>query len=164
MSERRSRKLFGIFNVVDILLILLVIAAAAVGAKLFLGGGQNQAVEESKTYSYVVQGQEVLEETAQFPVIGGKAFNSSTSAYLGIVTDVQSEPHTETMYNRVTEQYEKVPVKDYCNLSVTIEGQGTETDRDIIVEGTPVKVGMELNVKGKGYAFKGYVIEVRDGE
>ena len=164
MSERRSRKLFGLFNIVDILLILLVIAAGIIGAKLFLGGTGQQAAAEMKTYSYVVQGQEVLEETAQFPVIGGKAFNSSTSVYLGTVTEVASEPHTETMYNRVTEQYEKVPIKDYCNLSVTIEGQGTETDRDIIVEGTPVKVGMELNVKGKGYAFKGFVVEVRDGE
>ena len=49
-------------------------------------------------------------------------------------------------------------------IYVTIEGNGTETEKDITVEGTTVKVGMELNVKGKGYAFKGIVVEVRDGE
>ena len=32
MSERKSRKLFGIFNIVDMILILLVILAAIVGA------------------------------------------------------------------------------------------------------------------------------------
>ena len=52
----------------------------------------------------------------------------------------------------------------YSNIYVTIEGNGTETEKDITVEGTTVKVGMELNVKGKGYAFKGIVVEVRDGE
>ena len=78
--------------------------------------------------------------------------------------DVKTEPFTETMFNRTTGKYEKVPVDGYSNIYVTIEGSGTETEKDITVEGTTVKVGMELNVKGKGYAFKGIVVEVRDGE
>ena len=78
--------------------------------------------------------------------------------------DVETEPFTETMFNRNTGKYEKVPVDGYSNIYVTIEGNGTETEKDITVEGTTVKVGMELNVKGKGYAFKGIVVEVRDGE
>ena len=163
MSERKSERIFGIFNIVDVILILLVLAVGFFGARMLLGGGSGQAAEQ-KTYSYVVEGQEVLEQTADIPVIGGNVFNSSTGAYLGKVTAVSSVPHTETMYNRITEAYEKVPVKDYCDLSVTITGQGTETEKDITVEGTPVKVGMELNVKGKGYAMKGFVVEVRDGE
>ena len=163
MSERKSKRIFGVFNIVDVILILLVLAVGFFGARMLLGGGSGQAAEQ-KSYSYVVEGQEVLEQTAAFPIIGGNAFNSSTGAYLGKVTAVSSVPHTETMYNRITEAYEKVPVKDYCDLSVTITGQGTETEKDITVEGTPVKVGMELNVKGKGYAMKGFVVEVRDGE
>lgn len=162
MSERKSKKLFGIFNIVDILLILLLIAAGGIGAKLFLGGGTEQAAEQ-KSYSYVVLGQEVLEETADFPVIGGNAYNSSTGVYLGQVTKVESEPHTETIYHAASGSYQKVSVPEYCDLSLTITGNGTETERDIIVEGTTVKVGKELNVKGKGYAFKGYIVEVREG-
>ncbi len=164
MSERRSKKLFGLFNIVDIILILLVILVCAIGGKLFLGGSGGEKTAQSKTYSYVVMGQEVLEETADFPVVGGNAYNSSTSVYLGVVREVTTEPFTEILFNRSTNQYEKVPVDGYSNIYVTIEGQGTETEKDITVEGTTVKVGMELNVKGKGYAFKGIVVEVRDGE
>lgn len=160
----KSRKLFGIFNIVDVILILLVIAVGIVGAKLFLGGGTGQTTAETKTYSYVVMGQEVVEETADFPVVGGNAYNSSTSAYLGIVKEVKTEPFTETMFNRTTGKYEKVPVAGYSDIYVTIEGNGAETEKDITVEGQTVKVGMELNVKGKGYAFKGIIVEVRDGE
>ena len=163
MSERRSRK--RLFNIVDIIIILLVIVAGLVGAKLFLGGGAEElGAAQTKTYSYVVTGHGVVEETVNFPEIGGKAFNSSTSAYLGTVTEVSAVPYTETMYNRETETYEKVPVTGYSNISVTIEGNGTETEKDIIVEGTVVKVGSLLNVKGKGYAFSGVIMEVRDGE
>lgn len=161
----KSRKVFGVFNIVDIILIVLVIAAAIIGGKMFLGGsGEAETTAAAKTYSYVVMGQEVLEETADFPVIGGNAYNSSTSAYLGTVKEVATEQYTETMYDRTADKYQKVPVEGYSNIYVTIEGEGTETEKDITVNGTTVKTGMELNVKGKGYAFKGIVVEVRDGE
>ncbi|MBR6543761.1 MAG: DUF4330 domain-containing protein [Anaerotignum sp.] len=161
----KTKKLFGVFNIVDIILILLVIAAAAVGAKMFLGGGSNaETAAETKTYSYVVMGQQVLDETADFPVVGGNAYNSSTSAYLGTVKEVATEQFTETVYDKDTSKFHKVPVEGYSNIYVTIEGPGTETEKDITVNGTTVKTGMELNVKGKGYAFKGIVVEVRDGE
>lgn len=162
----KNRKLFGIFNIVDVILILVVIAVGIVGAKMFLGGGSGEANTgaETKTYSYVVMGQEVLDETADFPVVGGNAFNSSTSAYLGTVKEVAKEDFTETVYSRNSGTFQKIPVEGYSNIYVTIEGEGTETEKDITVNGTTVKVGMELNVKGKGYAFKGIVVEVRDGE
>ena len=161
----KSKKLFGVFNIVDIILILAVIVVGAVGAKMFLGGGSStDTAAETKTYSYVVMGQEVLDETADFPVVGGNAYNSSTSAYLGTVKEVATEEFTETVYDKDTSKFHKVPVEGYSNIYVTIEGPGTETEKDITVNGTTVKTGMELNVKGKGYAFKGIVVEVRDGE
>ena len=96
----KTKKLFGVFNIVDIILILLVIAAAAVGAKMFLGGGNSaETTAETKTYSYVVMGQQVLDETAEFPVVGGNAYNSSTSAYLGTVKEVATEEFTGTLWN-----------------------------------------------------------------
>jgi len=160
---KKNRKLFGIFNIVDIILILLIIVAGVVGVKLFMGGG-TQDTTATKTYTYVVQGREVLTETADAPVIGEKAFNSATAAYLGVVKGVTSEPYTEVIYSKEIGAYQKLPVEGYSNISLTIEGNGTETEKDITVEGTTVKVGMELNVKGKGYAFQGIVVEVRDGE
>ena len=37
----KSKKLFGVFNIVDVILILAVIVVGAVGAKMFLGGGSS---------------------------------------------------------------------------------------------------------------------------
>lgn len=50
------------------------------------GGG---AAAETKTYTYVVEGRQVLNETANFPEEGGKVFDKLTSsAYLGTVKTV----------------------------------------------------------------------------
>ncbi len=160
---KKNRKLFGIFNIVDIILILLIIAAGIVGIRLFTGGDK-QGTEQTKTYTYVVEGREVLDETVEAPVIGEKVFNSATSTYLGVVKEVSGEPYTEVIYSKEIGAYQKLPVEGYSNMQLTIEGNGEETEKDITIEGTTVKVGMELYVKGKGYAFKGFVVEVRDGE
>ncbi|MDD4843703.1 MAG: DUF4330 domain-containing protein [Anaerotignum sp.] len=160
---KKSRKLFGIFNIVDVILIFLVIVAGVIGFKLFQGGGQGEATA-TKTYSYVVEGRNVLNETAEVPVVGEKVFNSSTSQYLGVVKEVTSEPYNEVIYSKEIGVYQKLPVDGYCDMFLTIEGNGTETEKDITVEGITPKVGLELNVKGKGYAFQGIVVEVRDGE
>lgn len=159
----KNRRLFGIFNIVDVMIILLVIVVGIVGFKLF-NGGEEVNPAATKTYTYVVQGQEVLAETVEAPVIGEKVFNSSTAAYLGVVKEIASEPYTEVIYSKEIGEYQQLPTEGYSNLFLTIEGNGTETEKDITVEGTTVKVGMELNVKGKGYAFKGIIVEVRDGE
>lgn len=159
----KSRKWFGVLNIVDLILILLVIVAGIVGVRL-MGSGSTAEETTGRTYTYVVMGQEVLTETAECPVIGENVYNSSTSAYLGTVAEVRTEPFTETIFDRSSSSYKKAEVPHYCDIYLTIEGQGTETEKDITVEGTTVKVGMELNVKGKGYAFKGIVVEVRDGE
>lgn len=109
----KSKKVFGIFNIVDILLILIVIIVGIVGGRMLLGGrSAAEGGADTKTYSYVVMGEEVVAETANFPVVGGNAYESSTSTYLGTVKDVKTEPFTETMFNRTTGKYEKVPVED----------------------------------------------------
>lgn len=86
----KRNKLFGIFNIVDILLILIVIIVGIVGGRMLLGGrGAAESGADTKTYSYVVMGEEVVAETANFPVVGGNAYESSTSTYLGTVKDVK---------------------------------------------------------------------------
>ena len=162
---RKSKKLFGLFNSIDIIIILLLVVAAVLGWKFFFSdSSRGQGAQNTKTYTYVVEGQEVLDEMASFPVVGTNARNSSTSDYLGIIEQVETEPYTEIILNTATDEFRKVPVDGYQTIRLTISGTGTETESDITVEGTTVKVGMELNVKGKGFAFKGIVVDVRDGE
>ena len=39
MNEKKRKKLFGVFNIVDILLILIVLLGAVIGWKLLAGKG-----------------------------------------------------------------------------------------------------------------------------
>ncbi len=163
MKEKTNKKLFGILNGLDILIILLILAIGAFGVYwLKSGGTDGAAVGEQKAFSYVVEGRQVLDEIANFPQEGGRVFDSSTSEYLGTIKSYRTEPFTEVNFNRVTNKYEKVPAPGYCNIYLEIEGNTQENDEDIIIEGNVVKVGDEQTVKGKGFAFRGYIVEVKE--
>ncbi len=157
-------KKFGRLNVVDILIVLVLILVMIGGGYYLLNRKNSDAQSELKTYTYVVQGQEVVSDLIDMPTIGQNMYNSATSEYLGTLVDFSYEESTETTFNFETLEYVKVPMIGYSNVSVTISGYGVEDDENITVEGTVVKVGKELNIKGKGYAFKGIIVEVRDGE
>ena len=47
MNEKKRKKLFGVFNIVDILLILIVLLGAVIGWKLLDGKGRNRRRERS---------------------------------------------------------------------------------------------------------------------
>lgn len=157
-------KKFGRLNVVDILIVFAVILVLAGGGYYLLHKQSPEAQAQVKTYTYVVEGQEVVSDIIDMPTIGQNIYNSSTSEYLGTLVDFSYEESTETVFDYEAGEYKKVPLNGYSDLTVTISGSGVEDDANITVEGTVVKVGKELNIKGKGYAFKGIVIEVRDGE
>ena len=67
----KSKKVFGIFNIVDILLILIVIIVGIVGGRMLLGGrSAAEGGADTKTYSYVVMGEEVAAHNGEFPRCG----------------------------------------------------------------------------------------------
>ncbi|WP_317853996.1 DUF4330 domain-containing protein [Chakrabartyella piscis] len=154
----------GKLNVVDILIILAVILVLVGGGYYMLHKQNPENQVQLKSYTYVVEGQEVVDDLVDMPVIGQNIYNSSTSEYLGVLTGFDYTEHTEPVFDYDAKEYQKVPSIGYSDVTVEVTGYSTETDADITVEGTVVKVGKELNIKGKGYAFKGIVIEVRDGE
>ncbi len=164
MQENRSKKLFGILNGLDIFIILILLAAIAFGVYWIRGGGTQGGQSEQKTYTYVVEGRQVREEIINFPEEGGNVYDSKDGTYLGKIKSSWATPFCEISFNRVTNQYELLPQPGYSNVYVEIEGTGTETEQDIIVEGNVVKVGAEQSIKGKGFAYAGYIVEVRDGE
>lgn len=154
------KRLFGIFNSVDIVIILLVIVMA-IGGYLFLRG--RSAAETAggvKTIQYTVEGQNIVSSAAAYPKVGDKAYNSSTSAYLGIVKDIRVEDQMKVDYNPQKGAYDKHAVTGFKTVYITIEGEGYDNDQNVVVNDNVVKVGQELNVKGKGYAMGGYIVGI----
>lgn len=147
------------FNILDIF-ILIIVLIVAVSAVILLKGSSDTSKAETKKISYTIMAENVSGDVQSLITVGEKIYNSSNYDYLGVLKSVKIESQMGYNYNIVTGKYDKYEVPDKYCVYLEIEGNGLETDTNITVESTEIKVGKFINVKGKGYAFGSYIVDI----
>lgn len=156
-SANEKGKLLGIINIFDLSLILLLIIVIAGGLWYF-----NRPVENTNNVNvfFTVEFTHKNKDFADKIVVGAQVKDSVKGYYLGVVDAVTSEPMYTTAYNQLEKKYETNQIEGLYTVKLTVRANGTESDMDIKAEGQVVKVGKEMFIKGKGFASKGYIIDL----
>lgn len=148
------------FTVIDAVIILIVLAIMAVGVKMLLPKFMNTGDKEKISFTVMVQKED--ENFAEAIKPGDKVTVSLTEKDGGVVKDVKAEPAKTTAFNSIDGNYAEQVIDGKEDVFVTIESEVTANDLAIKTGGTPIKVGAEVPVRGKGYASMGYVIAIND--
>lgn len=147
-------------NIVDVILIALAVAAA-VGIFALrnrsTGAGE---VYETTPMQYTVEMTDTPIDMAACIHIGDGAYRSTDGQYLGTVADVYSKPHEVVEYSSAAGKFVVCDGEESSDVYLTIENDGYCTERDFMIGGVPIRAGMELAVKGKGFAHGGYVYSI----
>lgn len=151
------------FTLIDALIIVAVIAAAAVvfavfaPAKMSAGGNQTKAV-----FTVMLTGKD--KDFADAISVGDVVSISNKEKDTGVVTAVEAKPAESLEYNANDGKYTVQTIDNKRDVYVTIEADATADDKLIQVGTTPVKVGLDMPVRGKGYASMGYIIKADTAE
>ena len=145
---------------VDVAIVALI-ALCLVAAVLFLQG-RSSAGEEQQTrpMAYTVLLKDMPAGQVGLPREEGAVFNSNNGNYLGTLLEVGYEHAWESKYNPDLGKYVVVENPDRYDVYITVTNDGYETEKDIVVGGYVIKVGEELNIRGKGYAGRGIVADI----
>lgn len=149
------------FNIVDIIIIVIIICAIAVGVRVFRRFSSD-ASKGTQTIYFEFLGKEVRYEGANKVKVGDKVYNSTNSTYIGVVDRVDVSPYFETVFNPVTGENAQVEIDHKCDVDITVKSDGYVTDEGFFPEGQNLRVGQEFFLKGKGYAFEGYIVGVSE--
>lgn len=155
MSENKAK-----FTVVDAVIILIVIAALIVGVKKLLPSVLHPADQQKISFTVLLQRED--ESFADAITVGDKVTISLTEKDGGVVTGVTAEPAKTLAFNSMDGTYANQIVEGKEDVFVTIEADVSVTDLALKAGGTPIKVGADIPVRGKGYASTGYVIDIED--
>ena len=145
-------KLFGIINVIDLLIILLAVLIVFVGYK-FLSSKVTEPSEQKKQLITV----EIIKKRESFCKnikVGDAATEVVNNAPLGIVKDVSYKPCEEYVVSQVDGKVKKVNVPERFDAKVVIE---ISADEDI-------QVGKLLSLRTKSFVGSGYVLSVKDSK
>lgn len=154
-NNGKLRVKFNLFDVVIIVLVLAVLAAALMLRNRSAGAAS--AGGETQPMRFTVEFTEKPNVMADCIHVGDGAYRSTDGTYLGTIVDVRSVPHVRIEYSSAAGQFRSYDCEESSDVYLTVENNGYCTGKDIVIGSLPIKVGMELPVKGKGFASPGYV-------
>ncbi len=146
------------FTVIDALIVIAVICAAAVCAvKVFpslMSGSESAEAEFTVLVSSADNG------FSESMSVGDVISLSYKDKVDGVITAIESEPAQVMTFDSINGVYNYEDVPDKEDIKVTVRADVEVNDFTVMADdSTPVKVGVEMPIRGKGYVTSGYVIE-----
>ena len=151
MNEKKSWKLFGKLNIIDLLILLVVIVALIMVAVRFL---QNRNKTEAVNTQKVVVTFYGFEDVSNFVVdalqVGDVVSLFSESGAIGTLTGFTSEPAYQLVVDPATGNNVREDLLDQCFLTITVEKGLTIGKNTYVVGGNyylnvgPTRTGYRL--------------------
>lgn len=140
-------KLFGVLNIIDLLIILFAAAVAAV-VIMFLSANStiNSQVQSHKITIEVLA---VEKDLCDAMKVDKKIFDRVQNKPLGTLVDVKIEPAVEYNISRETGEHVKSQLPERYNVKLDIEATSSED----------LYVGKMMSVETKDFTAAGYIIE-----
>lgn len=141
-------RIFGLINIIDLLVILLILAVVG---RFAIKAQQKPAGVEAKNIEVVLLVKEVRDATADVIKEGDIVRETKTNMVLGKVTKVDIRP-SDTLVNTADGRVVNYPNPILKDVYVTFIGSGTAGENAIVVGNTEMRVGTILNVKTNVYS------------
>lgn len=137
-------RLFGVVNIVDLLVVLVVIAVAVAGAALVLGGDSEPEPEPepATAYATVDFGQQPSNVVAE--INEGDSYSPSSDS-TATITDVQVSP-----------------TGDQPHVTARVELTGPPSDDLLEYDGAPPRLGRDVTVATDLYSIDGHIETIGD--
>jgi hypothetical protein len=147
-------KLFGLINLIDLLIILFLVAVFALGAKIIFF-----QPKVHKKAVVIIRLKNVSAEGANSIKKGDKVALEITGPIVGTVVDVKVKP-AQIESPDYSGQIVLSQSKLNKDVDVVIEGDATINKRSIKLNGVEVKAEMKRTLSSKKYEIPGQIISV----
>lgn len=158
----KKARLFGKVSVIDILIIVVLLAALFFVYTYFVKGTPEVVMnEEKEAIEFVVEVKNIHNDIEVKPTIGQPIYNSNNNTYIGEIADVSILPDEVILTDYESGEFRLIEEEGQKRMLITVSADADLTDRYTLVGSEKIRVGQQLNVKGKGFAGFSYIVEVR---
>lgn len=142
----KKGRLFGLINIVDLLIIILLLALVAVGVKRF---GNKAAVGEATTKKGVITAEikDVRDVTAKNVKVGDPIYDYDKGTLIGKILTAEVEPYKDETEYQGKFFNSEVPGK--YRVIMTIDADVKETQDFYQVGTEQIRIGAEMRIKNK---------------
>lgn len=149
-------KLFGLINIID-LVVVLILALIVVGGASRLKTKPIIVNEDSKAV-ITFEVSDVRMATIENIVVGDPIYHYDKGGFIGNITDVKVEPYKEPVESNGQWINAEIPEKYVATFTVDAD---VRDNPDVIVSGgEQTRIGIQFRVKNKRIAFFGTVMKI----
>lgn len=155
MSKEKEVKI----NPIDFVIVLIVVVAGLVGYRFLRK--TDVIVPNTVKVTYKVRSNDVMPEVAEMINKDTELFDSIKNYHIGKVIDKEVTPAQKAVFDQHSQKYNVVDIKDEINIILTVEADAVVEGKDIVLDNAyALKIGNQAFVKGKGYAYAGYIVAI----
>lgn len=150
-------------NVMDVIIILLILAAAAAGIYMLAGRDSKDAAGQTGKNVYVDMMLELSardQEFTQLPQVGDQVSVGEKEKLQAEVTRVEAVPAQSFGYNILDGAAAMREVPGKYDVQIYMRAEGTESNKSVEINNTPVHVGEQFAAFGKEWAGFGTILIV----
>lgn len=147
------------FNYVDVIILLLVVAAGFVGYRFL--GETSLVASEVPEVSFTVEIKNCPPDYKTRIHEGDAIKDAIKGGAYGKVTGISVTPNIEYMEDKINGEFVQTSHEGREDVYVTITGTPTTYGKNIMFASQTIKVGKQVNIKGKDYVGTGFVVDMQ---
>ncbi len=153
------------FNGMDLFIILVIVVVALAGSYLLFGREGGGVVSSQNVLVRTVVELDVADkEFADLIKVGDTVAIGEKDKMMTTVESVDAIPAAANGYDIVNGRVIMAEIPDKYDVQITLIGDGAETDKDVQISGTAIRVGQKVVVSSKNFAGEGYVVGLETEE
>ena len=158
-NPKKTRKLKGWFNLVDLLVLLAVLLLGWLALRF--SAPQTTAIRlEHIPILFTIELQELPVGFHANIHEGSEVTDSIRGFYLGTVHSVHTEPYREEAFDEDAMVIRSAPVDGLETVYIVVEASASISETATAIGLYEIAVGREIFVRSKHYAGRGYVIKI----
>jgi len=156
-----NKKLFGRFNVFDVVIITLIVIVA-VGVLGFYYIRKTKVITKGVKTVYTL---ELIDNPLGFAKLvkeGDNIKDSIKNYNMGTVIKVEKTPNTKVLNDLVNDVIIEKETPDRERVVLTVEADVVDSGTDLLVDNQyDIRVGKDIYVKGPRYGGVGYILSIQ---
>lgn len=153
-------RLFGIINIIDLLVLLAVVALVVIGVSRMGKGIVTTSTTKEGIVTYEIS--DIRQVTVDNIIVGDPVYHYDKGTYIGEIVDVRIEPLKEKVDHNGRWIEAEVP-RRFVAL-VDVKANLEETDQYYVAGGEQTRVGIQFRLKNKNFASFGVVMGIEVAE
>lgn len=159
MKLIENKKLFGVINLIDIMIVLVLLVAGGLVYKTVF---QSETVVSSGAKYFnttcTMRIDALPEGASQYLEVGAPVYDNETNVFIGTLKEFSSGDYKEIRINTETNQFVESKIPGYESVYATVEVNVSDQGADLITaENYYIKVGKHVNIRSKNFAGGGYI-------